>query len=104
MSAEKTLSINSELFKDMREMFDEQFSTALVKMQSYGLEQGSITLKLDIDLTGTPAFEYTVKSSLPVKDKLSGFARRENTHIEWSKEERAWTLEPDGPSLFDREA
>lgn len=104
MDSEKTLSISSDMFADLREMFDAQLSQALLKMQSYGIEKGSVTLKMDIDLTDTPVFEYAVKSSIAVKDKLQGYARRDKTHIEWNRAAQAWTLVPDGPSLFDEEA
>lgn len=101
MSNENSITLSSDIFADLREKFDAQLAHVLLAMQSYDIKSGSVSLKLNIDLTDTPTFDFDIKSSMAIKDKLGGFIRRENTRVEWDVKNHTWALVDEGPNLFD---
>lgn len=58
MSNENSITLSSDIFADLREKFDAQLAYVLLTMQSCDIKSGSVSLKLNIDLTDTPAFDF----------------------------------------------
>lgn len=73
------LSIDSEVFTDLREKFDAVMNMAIMKMQNMSITEGTITAKCKINLLETriddlfvkvPVFTCDVDMSLPIKGKV----------------------------------
>ena len=80
------LSLKGDTFTPVVEAFDRRLLTTLDRMRRQGLQEGSITLRLNIELSKqwpidedgqehevfVPAFEHEVSSQIVQKDKASG--------------------------------
>lgn len=74
------LEIEGETFKDLREKFNYILNLALTRMQRMGINEGTVTAKVDIEteeiddgdgVAWRPEFKIQVQLSLPLKDKIA---------------------------------
>lgn len=74
------LEIEGETFKDLREKFNYILNLALNKMQRMGINEGTVTAKVDIETTEIeegdgmawrPEFKCQVSVALPLKGKIA---------------------------------
>ena len=75
----KALSIENDLFENLKVDFDDMLLRTVINMNSRGAEDGSISIKLNINLerdeNGTcirPSFSHNISSAVTIKDKVAG--------------------------------
>jgi hypothetical protein len=91
MSVKHEMSLRGSIFDGAVELFDDKLRGVLNDLLRQGLSEGSVTLKVDVDLwrveevdeegiphsINKPYFEYNVASSITQKDKSCGEVKQQ---------------------------
>ena len=119
------LNMDSRVFTALKESFNSQLRSTLMRMEKFAATEAKITITLDIDLADShvpdhsrpqyaaerdvtiPTFQHKVTSSIPVKDEVKGKTGGVGFELIWDRDTRAYymisTKEADQISLFDED-
>ena len=119
------LNMDSKVFTALKESFNSQLRSTLMRMEKFAATEAKITITLDIDLVDShvpdhsrpqypaerditiPTFQHKVTSSIPVKDEVKGKTGGTGYELIWDRDTKSYymisTKEADQISMFDED-
>ena len=120
------LSLDGPAFNGMKKDFDSLLTRTILAMQDKGVEDATITAKVDIRLTTegnpnvnapdspeeqeyiAPRFKHKVTAAMQIKDEMSGVTGGKKFELVWDGKSDAFVMRPveedrDQTTLFDTE-
>lgn len=117
MKLEQDMRIESETFDEIRDSFDTVLQNLLVKMEESNSDEGTLDLKLTVnlfhraieqgermgELVDIPTLKYKCQYTVPVKDGMDG-TKDTGMELVWDKIDQRYVLSPvslDGQMSID---